>query len=74
MGLGEFLRNVCMVGAVELKTDVKKLLVRGDKFTENKNIYGDTRATVDEMDAKYRMLYELADILSTAKYDRTAQV
>ena len=56
------------MGAVELKTDTKKLLVRGDKFTVNKNVYGDTRATDTDMEATYRMLYDMADILSTATY------
>ena len=56
------------LGAVKLKTDIKKLLVRADKFTINKNVYGDKKASPNEMDAKYRMLYDLADILNTAKY------
>ncbi len=56
------------LGAVELKTDTKKLLVRGDKFTVNKNVYGDDYATEAEMEAKYRMLYDMADVLSTATY------
>lgn len=68
----ERIATIFNLGAVELKTDVKKILVRGDKFTVDKNVYGDKKANPDEMDAKYRMLYEMADILSTAQYDPTA--
>ena len=60
------------LGAVELKTDVKKIRVRGDRFTAQKNIYGDFKNQPDEQNAKISSLYDLADILATSKYDQSA--
>ena len=57
------------LGAVELKTDVKKIKIRGDRFTSQKNLFGDDYAEPDELAAKVNALYDLADILATAKYD-----
>ncbi len=56
------------LGAVELKTDVKKISIRGDKFTAQKNLYGDLYKSDSEGDAKINALYDLADILATSKY------
>ena len=66
------IETIFNLGAVELKTDVKKLNIMADKFTFKKNIFGDDHATVDEMRAKINALYDLADILSTATYDPSA--
>ena len=60
------------LGAVELKTDVKKIRILGDRFTAQKNIYGDSHNTPEEQAAKISSLYDLADILATATYDPTA--
>ncbi len=62
------IETIFNLGAVELKTDTKKIVVNGDKFTVQKNIYGDDKATDSEMNAKVNSLYDLADILSTSKY------
>lgn len=56
------------LGAVELKTDVKKIKIEGDKFTAQKNLYGDTLPTEQERKAKVNALYDMADILATSKY------
>lgn len=71
----EFKKRIATIfnlGAVELKTDVKKIKVRGDRFTLQKNLYGDDKGTKEEKNAKINALYDLADILSTAKYDPSA--
>ena len=60
--------SVFNLGMVELKTDTKKLQIRGDKFTAQKNLYGDDEAQPSEQDAKVNALYDMADILQTAKY------
>ena len=60
--------SVFNLGMVELKTDTKKLQIRGDKFTAQKNIYGDNEALQSEHNAKIDALYDMADILQTAKY------
>ena len=60
------------LGAVELKTDVKKIRIRGDRFTAKKNLYGDSIIRDTEYEAKINALYDLADILATATYDPTA--
>ena len=61
------------LGAVELKTDVKKIRVKGDKITAKKNLHGDLMGQDLEKDAKVNALYDLADILATAKYDPSAK-
>ena len=60
------------LGAVELKTDVKKIRIRGDRFTAQKNLFGDKQGDPGEYEAKINSLYDLADILATATYDPTA--
>lgn len=60
------------LGAVELKTDVKKIRIMGDRFTAQKNLYGDQRVEGEEYKAKISSLYDLADILATSTYDPTA--
>ncbi len=60
--------TVFNLGAVVLNTDVKKIHVLADRFTIKKNIFGDEYATPENMDAKYRMLYDMADILKTSQY------
>ena len=68
----ERIATIFNLGAVELKTDVKKLQIKGDKFTAQKNIYGDLFNTDSEQTAKINSLYDLADILATATYDPSA--
>lgn len=68
----ERIATIFNLGAVELKTDVKKIRIRGDKFTAQKNLYGDRKGQVSEQEAKIDSLYDLADILATAKYDPSA--
>lgn len=65
----ERIATIFNLGAVELKTDVKKIQIKGDKFTAQKNIYGDFYNENGEQDAKISALYDLADILATAEYD-----
>ena len=60
------------LGAVELKTDVKKIRVLGDRFTAQKNLYGDSKGQDGEYEAKINALYDLADILTTSTFDPTA--
>ena len=60
------------LGAVELKTDVKKIRIRGDRFTSQKNLFGDKQGDPREYETKINSLYDLADILATATYDPTA--
>ena len=60
------------LGAVELKTDVKKIKILGDKFTSQKNLFGDLKPKDGEYTAKINSLYDLADILATSKYDPNA--
>lgn len=56
------------LGAVELKTDVKKIKILADKFTATKNLYGDKYQSSDEYNALINSLYDLADILAESKY------
>lgn len=73
--IAEFKKRIATVfnlGAVELKTDVKKIKIRGDKFTSQKNLFGDSKAVDGEYAAKINSLYDLADILATSQYDPTA--
>ncbi len=60
------------LGAVELKTDIKKIRIKGDRFTLNENLYGDKKGKSDEKTAKINSLYDLADILTTSKFDPSA--
>ena len=60
------------LGMVELKTDSKKIIVKGDKYTAQKNIYGNYYISDDEQKALFNSLYDLADILSKSKYDSNA--
>jgi len=61
------LSTIFNLGAVELKTDTKKIKVLGDKIAFNKNIFGDEEAEDFELEAKVNSLFDLADILSTLK-------
>ena len=73
--IAEFKNRIATIfnlGAVELKTDVKKIRIRGDRFTAQKNVYGDMMGQVGEQEAKINSLYDLADILATSKYDPSA--
>ncbi len=60
--------TVFNLGAVKLKTDVKKIQIMGDKFTAQKNLYGDKLGSKSEKEAKVNALYDVADILATSKY------
>lgn len=68
----ERVATIFNLGAVELKTDVKKIRILGDKFTAQKNVYGDHNNTPEEQNAKISSIYDLAHILSTSTYDPTA--
>lgn len=73
--ISEFKNRIATIfnlGAVELKTDVKKIRIRGDRFTAQKNLYGDKMGQATEQEAKVNSLYDLADILATSKYDPSA--
>ena len=73
--IAEFKNRISTIfnlGAVELKTDVKKIRIRGDRFTAQKNLYGDKMGQTGEQEAKVNSLYDLADILATSKYDPSA--
>ena len=61
--------SIFNLGAIELRTDIKKITVNGDKFTAQKNIYGDQKASNSEKKAKVDALYDLVDILATAKFE-----
>lgn len=63
----ERLATIFNLGAVELKTDVKKIKVQADRFTYQKNKYGDIGESRDKA-AKINALYDLADILETSKF------
>ena len=65
----ERIATIFNLGAVELKTDVKKIQVRGDRFTFQKNLFGDNMGQDSEKEARINALYDLADILATSKYD-----
>ena len=56
------------LGAVKLNTDTKKIEVLGDRFTFDKNLYGDDYATDKEYSAKINALYDMADILSNSTF------
>lgn len=68
----ERIATIFNLGAVELKTDIKKIKIKGDRFTSQKNIYGDKYNRQIEQDAKVSSLYDLADILATSKYEPAA--
>lgn len=65
----ERISTVFNLGMVKLKTDVKKIEVKGDKFTYKKNIKGDKKAQSGEMKAKTNALYDLADILASSRFE-----
>lgn len=56
------------LGRVSLNTDTKKITVAGDKFTMQKNVYGDEKASYKEADARIDALYDLADILRKSRF------
>ena len=56
------------LGAVELKTDVKKIVVKGDKFTAKKSLYGDNIKTESDTKAMVNALYDMADILQDSRF------
>lgn len=60
--------QIFALGAVELKTDVKKILVNADKFTYKKNKKAADTGIVEEFNAKVSALYDLVDILETSKF------
>lgn len=62
------------LGAVVLRTSSRKLIVKGDRFTWDKNLYGDDYTEPKEYEAKINSLYDLADILATSKYVPSATV
>lgn len=68
----ERIATIFNLGAVELKTDFKKIRILGDRFTSQKNIFGDAKADGSEYMAKINSLYDLADILATSTYDPNA--
>ena len=72
----ERIATVFNLGAVNLKTDTKKILINGDKITGRKNVYGDdTRSKkTGEFSAKINALYDMADILTGAKFVPPANV
>lgn len=57
-----------------MKTDVKKITIKGDRFTKKENLFGDKKGTENEFEAKINSLYDLADILNTSTYDPTATI
>ena len=63
----ERLATIFNLGAVELKTDVKKIKVQADRITYKKNIYGDV-GDIDSISAKVNALYDLVDILETSVF------
>ena len=67
----ERLATIFNLGAVELKTDVKKIKVQADRITYKKNIYGDV-GDIDSISAKVNALYDLVDILETSVFKSAA--
>ena len=67
----ERLATIFNLGAVELKTDVKKIKVQADRITYKKNIYGDVGG-IDSISAKVNALYDLVDILETSVFKSAA--
>lgn len=67
----ERLATIFNLGAVELKTDVKKIKVQADRITYKKNIYGDV-GSIDSISAKVNALYDLVDILETSVFKSAA--
>ena len=65
------LATIFNLGAVELKTDVKKIKVQADRITYKKNIYGDVGG-IDSISAKVNALYDLVDILETSAFKSAA--
>ncbi len=63
----ERLATIFNLGAVELKTDVKKIKVQADRITYKKNLYGDIGG-IGSISAKVNALYDLVDILETSVF------
>lgn len=61
------------LGGVELSADGKHIKVLGDKFTAQKNLFGDKKGTSIEKKSKVNALYDLADILQTSSYKGKAK-
>ena len=56
--------SVFNLGMVVLNTDVKKIEIKGDRYTEQKNIYGD----ISLPEGKLNALYDMADILKNSVF------
>ena len=71
----ERIATVFNLGAVTLRTDIKKIKVNGDRFTAQKNLYGDLSKGKDttEFMAKVNALYDMADILETSTFEGPAE-
>ena len=64
----ERIASIFNLGRVSLNTDTKKITVAGDKFTMQKNVYGDKKASDKEADVKIDALYDIADILRKSRF------
>ena len=64
----ERIATIFNLGSVHLSTNSRKIIVNGDKFTEQKNIYGDKKSSVLGYATKINALYDLADILENSTY------
>lgn len=64
----ERIASIFNLGRVSLNTDTKKITVTGDKFTMQKNVYGDEKASYKEADARIDALYDIADILRKSRF------
>lgn len=71
----ERIATVFNLGAVTLRTDIKKIKVNGDRFTAQKNLYGDLTKGKDttEFMAKVNALYDMADILENSTFEGPAE-
>lgn len=58
--------TVFNLGLVHLKTNVKAINPKGDRYTYKKNVKGDFKSNNDEKNVKMSALYDLADILNNA--------
>ena len=67
--------TVFNLGAVSVRTDLKRITVNGDRFTAQKNLYGDfTRGEeTTEFAAKINALYDMADILESSVFKGPAE-
>ncbi len=64
----ERIKTIFNLGAVKLNTDTKKIQIEGDRFTVQKNLYGDEIASEKERQARINSLYDMAEILSDSKF------